>query len=49
MSHAEQEILTLPEHLISPLVFIEDHVVLSFMPPYFMGFVLDFVLIVPFV
>jgi len=28
--HAVQEMLTLPEHLISPLVFIEVHVVLSF-------------------
>jgi len=28
--------LTLPEHLISPLVFIEVHVVLSFVSPYFM-------------
>jgi len=26
----------LPEHLISPLVFIEVHVVLSFVSPYFM-------------
>jgi len=31
----EQEMLTLPEHLISPLVFIEVHVVLSFVSPYF--------------
>jgi len=34
VSHAEQEMLTLPEHLISPLVFIEIHVVLSFVSPY---------------
>jgi len=27
---------TLPEHLDSPLVFIEVHVVLSFVSPYFM-------------
>jgi len=27
---------SLPEHLISPLVFIEVHVVLSFVSPYFM-------------
>jgi len=27
--------ITLPEHLISPLVFIEVHVVLSFVSPYF--------------
>jgi len=33
VSHAEQAILTLPEHLISPLVFIEAHVVLSFVSP----------------
>jgi len=33
--HAEREMLTLPEHLISPLVFIEVHVVLSFVSPYF--------------
>jgi len=26
----------LPEHLISPQVFIEVHVVLSFVSPYFM-------------
>jgi len=31
----EQEMLTLPEHLISPLVFIQIHVVLSFVSPYF--------------
>jgi len=30
------EMLTLPEHLLSPLVFIEVHVVLSFVSPYFM-------------
>jgi len=30
------EMLTLPEHLISPLVFIEIRVVLSFLSPYFM-------------
>jgi len=34
--HAEQEMLTLPEHLISPLVFIDVHVFLSFVSPYFM-------------
>jgi len=34
--HAEQEMLTLPDHLISPLVFIEVYVVLSFVSPYFM-------------
>jgi len=34
--HAEQEMLTLPENLVSPLVFIEVHVVLSFVSPYFM-------------
>jgi len=34
--HADQEMLTLPEHLISGLVFIEVHVVLSFVSPYFM-------------
>jgi len=34
--HAEQEMLTLPVHLMSPLVFIEVHVVLSFLSPYFM-------------
>jgi len=34
--HAEQEMLTLPEHLISPLVFIEVHVALSFVSPYFL-------------
>jgi len=33
--HAEQEMLTLPEHLISSLVFIVVHVVLSFVSPYF--------------
>jgi len=32
--HAEQEMFTLPEHQISPLVFIEVHVVLSFVSPY---------------
>jgi len=26
--HAEQEMLTLSEHLISPLVFIEVHVII---------------------
>jgi len=36
MSHAEQEMLTLSEYLISPLVSIEVHVVLSFVFPYFM-------------
>jgi len=30
------DMLTLPEHLVSPLVFIEVHVVLSFVSPYFM-------------
>jgi len=30
------ETLTLPKHLLSPLVFIEVHVVLSFVYPYFM-------------
>jgi len=35
-AYAEQEILTLPEHLILLLVFIEVHVVLSFVSPYFM-------------
>jgi len=34
--HADQEIVTLLEHLILPLVFIEVHVVLLFMSPYFM-------------
>jgi len=34
--HAEQEMLILPEHLISPLVFIDVHVVLAFLSPYFM-------------
>jgi len=34
--HAEQEMPTLPEHLISPVVFIEVRVVLSFVSPYFM-------------
>jgi len=34
--HAEQEMLTLPEPLISPLIFIEVYVVLSFVSPYFM-------------
>jgi len=34
--NAEQEMLTLPEHLISPLVLIDAHVVLSFVSPYFM-------------
>jgi len=33
-----QEMLILPEHLISPLVFIEVHVVLSFVSPYFIVF-----------
>jgi len=32
--------LTLPEHLTSPLFFIEVHVVLSFVPPYFKYFYL---------
>jgi len=31
-----KEMLTLPEHLISPLVFIQIHDVLSFVSPYFM-------------
>jgi len=30
------EMLTRPEHLISPLVFIAVHVFLSFVSPYFM-------------
>jgi len=34
--HAKQEMLTFPKHLISPLDFIEVHVVLSFVFPYFM-------------
>jgi len=34
--HAEQEMLTVPEHPISSLVFIEVHVVLSFVSPFFM-------------
>jgi len=34
--HAEQEMLIRPEHLISPLVFIEVDVVLSFVSHYFM-------------
>jgi len=34
--HAEQEMLTLPEHLISPLVFIQVRVVISFVSPDFM-------------
>jgi len=39
MSHAKKEMLTLPEHLISPLVFIEIYVDLSlFVYPYFMLF-----------
>jgi len=33
---AGKEMLTLPEHLISRHVFIEVHVVLSFVSPYFM-------------
>jgi len=37
--YAEQEMLTLPEHLISPLVFIEVHVVLSSVSPYFMWYI----------
>jgi len=36
MFFAEEEMLTLPEQLISPLVFIEVHVALSFVSPYFM-------------
>jgi len=36
VSHAEQKLFTIPEHLISPLFFIEVHVVLSFVFPYFM-------------
>jgi len=36
MTVPEQEMLTLPEHMISSLVFIEVHVVLSFVSPYFM-------------
>jgi len=38
--HAEQEMLTLPEHQISPLVFIEVHVVLSFVSLYFLFIVI---------
>jgi len=34
--NTEQEMLTVPEHLISPLVLIEVHVVLSFVSLYFM-------------
>jgi len=34
--NAEQEMLTIPEHMVSPLVFTEVHVVLSFVSPYFM-------------
>jgi len=34
--HDGYYMLTLPEYLISPLVFIEVHVVLSFVSPYFM-------------
>jgi len=30
------EMLTILEHLVSPLVFIDVHVVLSFVSPYFM-------------
>jgi len=37
--YAEQEILTLPGHLISPLVFIEVNFVLSFVSPYFLSVV----------
>jgi len=33
----EQEMLTFPEHLISPLVFIKVLVVLSFVSLYFMS------------
>jgi len=33
----------LPEHLISPLVFIEVHFVLSFVSPYYYVIVLSFV------
>jgi len=35
-AHGEQEVFTLPEHLISPLVFTDVHVVLSFVSPYFL-------------
>jgi len=36
MPHAEQqEMLTIPQHLISPLFFIQVHVVLSIVSPYF--------------
>jgi len=40
MLHAEQKMLTLPEHLISFLVFIEVLDVLSFVSPnfYFLSF-----------
>jgi len=34
--HVEQEMLNLPKHLNSPLVFIEVHVALSLVSPYFM-------------
>jgi len=34
--HVEQEMLTLPEHLVSPMVFIEVHVILSFESLYLM-------------
>jgi len=36
VSHAEQEMLTFPEYHISPLVFIEVYVVLSFVSSYIM-------------
>jgi len=35
-SNPIESILTLPEHLISRLVFIEVHVVLLYVSPYFM-------------
>jgi len=36
VTQAEKEMLILPEHLISPLVFIEVHAILSFVSPSFM-------------
>ena len=39
MPHVEQDMLTLPEHLMSPLVFIGVHVVSRHCVfPYFPGF-----------
>jgi len=40
--HADQEMLNLPEHLIPRLVFKEVHVVLSFVSPYFIFWILSF-------